>query len=85
MWARDPARHAASSTVLGDGAVAGIEMGTACTFCGRDVEAHEPVYVEERQGNELVPAGQFCNYACLARYIEAEDLETGACCRIDLG
>ena len=60
-------------------------MATACTFCGADVDAHEPVFVEERRGTELVPAGQFCNYACLARYIEAEGLETGACCRIDLG
>ena len=60
-------------------------MAEACTFCGSDVDAHEPVFVEERRDVERVPAGRFCNYACLARYIEAEGLETGACCRIDLG
>lgn len=60
-------------------------MTDACTFCGLDVQDHEPVFVEERRGDGLVAAGQFCNYACLARHIEAEGLETGACCRIDLG
>jgi hypothetical protein len=29
-------------------------------------------------------AGQFCNYGCLARHIEEENREAGACCRIDL-
>lgn len=58
---------------------------TDCTYCGRNVEDHEPVFVEERSGSDRVDAGQFCNYACLARYIEEEGLETGACCRIDLG
>lgn len=60
-------------------------MTDACTFCGRDVHDHEPVFVEERRGDGRAPAGQFCNYACLARHIEDEGLETGACCRIDLG
>lgn len=59
-------------------------MDTTCTFCGRDIEAHEPVFVEEAPDGDRTPAGQFCNYACLARYIEEENLETGACCRIDL-
>ncbi len=62
----------------------GAGMSTACTFCGSDVDAHEPVVVEEVRDDERVPAGQFCNYACLARHIEQEGLETGACCRIDL-
>lgn len=58
-------------------------MNTECTFCGSDVRDHDPVTVEE--GFEArEPAGQFCNYACLARHIEREGLETGACCRIDL-
>ncbi|MDZ7702225.1 MAG: hypothetical protein U5J98_09285 [Halobacteriales archaeon] len=60
-------------------------MGQACTYCGSDVDEHEPVYVEERAEDRLVPAGQFCNYACLARHIEDAGLENGACCRIDLG
>lgn len=59
-------------------------METECTFCGCDVTRHDPVYVEEARGGERSPAGRFCNYACLARYIEEAGLETGACCRIDL-
>ena len=58
-------------------------MSTECTFCGCDVTDLDPVYVEEAQGGERSPAGQFCNYACLAQYIAAEGLETGAVCRID--
>lgn len=58
-------------------------MTTACTFCGSDIHDHEPVFVEEATDGERRPAGQFCNYACLARYIEDEGLETGACCQLD--
>jgi hypothetical protein len=58
-------------------------MGKSCTYCGSDVEAHEPVFVEEEQDGTRVPAGQFCNYACLARHIEDEGLETGTYCQID--
>lgn len=60
-------------------------MAQACTYCGSDIAEHEPIFVEEAEADRLVPAGQFCNYACLARHIEDEGLETGACCRIDLG
>lgn len=60
-------------------------MSTDCTYCGSPVHDHEPVFVAEERDGERVPAGQFCNYACLARYIEEAGLETGACCRIDLG
>ncbi len=60
-------------------------MSAACTYCGRAVDDHEPVFVEESRDGERVPAGQFCNYACLARHVEEAGLETGACCRIDLG
>lgn len=55
----------------------------ACTYCGLEVTEHEPVFVEERHGGERVSGGQFCNYACLARYIEEENLESGACCQLD--
>lgn len=58
-------------------------MSDACTFCGCDVRDHDPVFVEELADGERVPAGQFCNYACLAQYIDAEGLETGTYCRID--
>lgn len=60
-------------------------MSAACTYCGHDVYDHDPVFVEETRDGERVPAGQFCNYACLARHVEDAGLETGACCRIDLG
>lgn len=60
-------------------------MSTACTYCGLDVREHDPVYVEEARDGARVAAGQFCNYACLARHIEDTGLEAGACCRIDLG
>lgn len=56
---------------------------TACTFCGSDVEAHDPVYVAEGGDGGREPAGAFCNYACLLQHIEAEDLTLGAACRID--
>ncbi len=59
-------------------------MSQACTYCGCDVTAHDPVYVEEREEDRLEPAGQFCNYACLARHIEEAGLEDGATCRVDL-
>ncbi len=59
-------------------------MSTDCAYCGQDVTEHDPVFVEEREGDARVPAGQFCNYACLVEYVEEEGLTTGACCRVDL-
>jgi len=53
-----------------------------CTYCGSDVDAHDPVFVAEREDGERRPAGRFCNYACLVAYVDAEDLTTGACCRL---
>ena len=60
-------------------------METACTYCGSDVTAHDPVYVAEERESDRVDAGRFCNYACLVAHIEAEGLTEGACCRIDGG
>lgn len=60
-------------------------MTRACTYCGSDVRDHEPVFVAEGHERGREPAGQFCNYACLARHIEEAGLETGACCQLDLG
>jgi hypothetical protein len=56
---------------------------TECTYCGSDIACHEPVFVEERQDQdgERVPAGQFCNYACLHAYIEDEELVYGSSCK----
>ncbi|WP_248897956.1 hypothetical protein [Haloplanus halobius] len=55
----------------------------SCTYCGCDVTAHDPVYVEATADGERVPAGQFCNYGCLAAHIEEEGLTQGAVCRLD--
>ncbi|SEW16352.1 hypothetical protein [Natrinema salifodinae] len=55
-------------------------MGTACTYCGSDVERHDPVSVTEGDDDSADRAGRFCNYACLAAYIEDEGLATGAVC-----
>lgn len=52
-----------------------------CDYCGCDVTAHDPVFVAE--GVDRDPGGQFCNYGCLAAYVEAEGLATGSTCRID--
>lgn len=60
-------------------------VSTECTYCGSDVREHAPVYVTEERDGDRVDAGQFCNYACLARHVEESDLETGACCRINPG
>jgi len=71
-------------------------MSTACTYCGHDVMAHDPVFLQEPVEDDVADVGpddaaidrhdvgRFCNYACLAAYVEDEDLATGACCRIDL-
>ena len=49
-------------------------MTNRCAYCGCDVFAHEPVFVEE----ERVDAGQFCNYACLLAFVNEEELTIGA-------
>lgn len=59
----------------------GDEM-SACDFCGNDIFDHTPVFVEEFSNGEREPAGAFCNYACLTAYIDAEELEVGACCHL---
>jgi hypothetical protein len=53
---------------------------TDCTYCGREIEAHDPLWIEERDGGERVPAGRFCNWACLSSHIDEEDLTTGDAC-----
>lgn len=55
-------------------------MGTECTYCGSDVERHDPVYVNEGENDSANQAGQFCNYACLNMQIEDESLASGAAC-----
>lgn len=57
-------------------------MTTDCTYCGCDVERHDPVFVFEREGGERVQAGRFCNYGCLAAHVEDEGLAVGATCEL---
>ncbi|WP_435197544.1 hypothetical protein [Natronomonas sp. EA1] len=51
---------------------------TDCDYCGSEVEAHDPVFVQE--GTDREERGAFCNYACLASYIDDEGLTTGNAC-----
>ncbi|NHN42085.1 hypothetical protein G9C85_10655 [Halorubellus sp. JP-L1] len=65
---------------------------TACTYCGCDVEAHDPVVVYEREpdaveesasvaleGDES-PAGTFCNWGCVSAYARQSDVATETTC-----
>lgn len=58
-----------------------VRTVTDCTYCGSTVEDHDPVFLTE--GTDNVPAGSFCNYACLAAYIDQEELTEGAACQWD--
>ncbi|MFC4406999.1 hypothetical protein [Haloarchaeobius iranensis] len=51
-------------------------MSTPCVYCESTVERHDPVYAREEGSEERA----FCNYACLAAYIDDEGLTTGTCC-----
>jgi len=56
----------------------------ACTYCDADVDAHDPVFVEELDSEgDREAAGRFCNYACLSAHVEENDLVHGAACRFD--
>ncbi|UHQ98141.1 hypothetical protein HYG81_21425 (plasmid) [Natrinema zhouii] len=59
-------------------------MVTDCTYCGSDIYEHEPVFIAEFESGARVQDKQFCNYACLAAYIEEEGLTEGSLCKIDL-
>lgn len=52
----------------------------ACTYCSADVAAHDPICLRDCDDNCTL-LGRFCNYACLAEHIEAENLTAGASCR----
>jgi hypothetical protein len=54
-----------------------------CPYCGCDVEAHDPVCVEEDVSGERTRTGQFCNYGCLSAHVEEEELATGTTCELD--
>ena len=56
---------------------------TACTYCGCDVHAHDPVFLTEGTAGDGTDADAFCNYACLVAHVEAAGLTTGATCNLD--
>lgn len=60
-------------------------MDVACTYCGSDLADHDPIFVEEQEGETRLPAGAFCNYSCLAHFIDDNNLEQGTACHIDVG
>lgn len=51
-----------------------------CTYCGSDLDRYAPVFVEETRGDERVPAGRFCNYACLSAHVDEAELTHGDAC-----
>lgn len=53
-----------------------------CTYCGEDLAAYDPVFVERERDGERTEAGAFCNYGCLSAWLDETDAATGACCRI---
>jgi hypothetical protein len=55
---------------------------TDCPYCGCDVAAHDPVVVREGLDADA-PERAFCNYGCLAAFVDAEGLATGTVCHID--
>lgn len=62
-------------------------MATKRTYCGSDVYAHDPLFLESEKGEngERLPVGRFCNYAYLTSYVDEEGLVTGAARRFEPG
>lgn len=59
-------------------------MAIECTYCGQDIYDHDPVFVAEFDSGVRVQDKQFCNYACLAVFIEEEGLTEEKSCEIDV-
>jgi hypothetical protein len=61
---------------------------TDCTYCGCEVEAHDPLAVYETGDGDSdgdgpesgTLAGEFCNWGCLAAYVAESDVATGTSC-----
>jgi hypothetical protein len=57
---------------------------TECTYCGCEVEAHDPVVVYESDpaavGDGTASAGEFCNWGCLAAFVDESDVTAGTSC-----
>ncbi len=56
----------------------------ACTYCGCDVDAHDPLLVYECDADGTL-AGQFCNYGCLVADVGDEGLLTDTACAWEPG
>lgn len=54
-----------------------------CTYCGSDVDAHEPLFLESAADGDRALVGRFCNYACLSAHIDEENLTEDAACEFD--
>ena len=57
---------------------------TACTYCGCDVHAHDPVFVSVGKPGAGSDVDAYCNYACLVAHVDEAGLTTGATCRLDV-
>lgn len=53
-----------------------------CTYCGEDLAAYDPVFVDRERDDERTEEGAFCNYGCLSAWLDETEAATGACCRI---
>lgn len=55
-----------------------------CTYCGADVDAHDPIVVHRRDADGPL-VGQFCNFACLTAHVEDDGLTENAACAWEPG
>lgn len=53
---------------------------TSCTYCGSELDAYDPLVLDQRVGDDRTEQGRFCNYGCLSAHIEDEGLIYGAAC-----
>jgi len=51
----------------------------ACTYCGPDLSASDPVCLCECEPNSTI--GRFCNVACLVGYVDEESRTEGDACQ----
>ena len=59
-------------------------MVIRCEYCEQDIFDHDPVFVAEFESGLRERGTHFCNYACLAAFIDAEGLTEDNACRVDL-
>lgn len=58
-------------------------MGFECEHCERDIFDHEPVFVAEFDDGIRSEGMYFCNYACLAAFLDAEAMADGTSCDVN--